>query len=257
MGVWKHALATTASAMVLVVGLAVPGAGVQLPDTEAATAAARVASASAAAAEDERRALVGRGLVVTSATELLQRERQAAAREEAERAAAQAAAEQAAKEAAEQAASAATAQAAAAAAAQAAAEAAVQAALRTAATTRPAPPKAPAAPPGPAVAWSTRVVNSGGQDAVNRCQGGLTHWYENVDGKPYYPIHRRCGGTPVLGLHLGDRVRIDGALWVVTDARDVPNPAHYSAAAGMSGQILLQTCYADDRTMRLVALAPA
>lgn len=254
MGVWKHALATTASGMVLVVGFAVPDTGVQLPDNEVATAAARVASAAAAAEEDERRALAERGLVVTSATELLEHERAATAREaELAAAAAQAAADQAAKEAAEQAAAAA----ARAAAAQAAAEAAAQAAHRTATTTRPAPPKAPAPPAGPPVAWSTRVVNSGGQDAVNRCQGGLTHWYQNVDGKPYYPIHRRCGGTPLLGLHLGDRVQIDGALWVVTDTRDVPNPAHYSAAAGMSGQILLQTCYADDRTMRLLALNPA
>jgi hypothetical protein len=107
------------------------------------------------------------------------------------------------------------------------------------------------------VKWRTTVVNAGGQDAVDACAGGLTRWYENVDGKPYYPIHRGCGGTPILGLHLGDLVRIDGATWTVTDARDVAKGSHYSAASGLNGQILLQTCYRDDSTMRIVALTPA
>ena len=93
--------------------------------------------------------------------------------------------------------------------------------------------------------------------AVDACRGGLTHWFEDVEGKPYYPIHRGCGGTPILGLHLGDLVRIDGALWTVTDSRDVPKGAHYDAAAGLNGQILLQTCYRNDATMRIVALTAA
>ncbi len=105
--------------------------------------------------------------------------------------------------------------------------------------------------------WRTTVVDSGGQAAVDRCLGGLTHWYENVDGKPYYPVHRSCGGTPILGLRMGDHVRIDAATWVVTDLRDVPVGSRYHTLAGMNGQILLQTCHADDVTMRIVALTAA
>ena len=125
----------------------------------------------------------------------------------------------------------------------------------------PPPPKVKPAPPkpaaGPTIAWSTTVVDTGGQDAVNRCLGGLTHWFEDVDGKPYYPIHRACGGMPILALRLGDRVRIDGTVWVVTDRRDVPKGSRYDAAAGLNGQILVQTCLRDDATMRIVALTAA
>ena len=92
---------------------------------------------------------------------------------------------------------------------------------------------------------------------MNRCLGGLTHWFEDVDGKPYYPIDHRCGGAPILGLRLGDHVQIDGVLWVVTDARDVPRPSRFSAAAGLRGQILQQTCYSDETTMRIVAMTEA
>lgn len=117
------------------------------------------------------------------------------------------------------------------------------------ATTTAAAPVPPADP-----AWSTTVANRGDQDAVDECLGGLTRWFEDVDGKPYYPIHRRCGGTPILRLGLGDHVEIDGAHWEVTDARDVRKGDSYAAAAGLRGQILVQTCYRSPTLMRIVAL---
>lgn len=245
--VWRHALAAGAS--VLLVGAAVPAGAVP-------------AAVSAMQAPDEVRAVAMAARAVASADERLHVALVAAADEAAARTVQQRRAADAARAAAE-----AEAQRVAAenAAAQAAEAAAVQAAAAKAAAkaTKPAPRRpatssaAPPPPAAPEVRWSTRVVNSGGQDAVNACAGGLTRWFENVDGKPYYPIHRGCGGTPILGLRLGDRVRIDGALWTVTDSRDVPQGAHYSAAAGLAGQVLLQTCYRDDLTMRIVALTPA
>ncbi|MDC7120276.1 hypothetical protein OMK64_01850 [Cellulomonas fimi] len=108
-----------------------------------------------------------------------------------------------------------------------------------------------------AVEWTTWVANSGGQDAVDACTGGLTRWFEPVDGKTYLPVHRECGGLPILDLQLGDRVLVDGATYVVTDARDVRKGDSYEAAAGLDGLVLVQTCYPTGGRMRLVALTPA
>ena len=269
---WKQVLATAASASVLVAGIAAPGAGAAGPGDAASRAAADMVAGGA----DERTGVAAPVRSIQTATVMIEQrevalEQAAAARraaEEAAAAAARAAAEEAARVAAAQAAAqAAAAQAAAeqAAAEQvAAAQAAAQAAQRTAKVATPPrlapappPPAPPKPPPGPTIAWSTTVVDTGGQEAVNRCLGGLTHWFEDVDGKPYYPIHRACGGMPVLALRLGDHVRIDGIVWVVTDRRDVPKGSRYDAAAGLDGQILVQTCLRDDATMRIVALTAA
>jgi hypothetical protein len=268
---WKQVLATAASASVLVAGIAGPGAGAAGPGD----AAARAGADTVAGGADERTGVAAPVRSIQTATGMIE-EREVAlaqaatARQAAEEAAeaARSAAEEAARvAAAEEAARVAAAQAAAeqAAAEQAAAaQAAAKAAQRTAKvaappriTPPPRPPAPPKPPPGPTIAWSTTVVDTGGQEAVNRCLGGLTHWFEDVDGKPYYPIHRACGGMPVLALRLGDRVRIDGTVWIVTDRRDVPKGSRYDAAAGLNGQILVQTCLRDDATMRIVALTAA
>ena len=107
------------------------------------------------------------------------------------------------------------------------------------------------------VAWRTYVANSGGQSAVDRCSGGLTRWFERVDGKTYYPIHRHCGGSPILGLSMGARVQIGSTVYVVSDIRVVSSNARYSSVSGMRGSALLQTCYAGNARMRVVALSPA
>lgn len=208
-------------------------------------AGARVAAAQQVVGYDEALTLrVDAASVDAAARRLVeQRAAEKAAREAAERAEVE-------RVAAEQAAAAAAEAAREAAAAEAAAKASSGRSEGTAANR-------PPAPAAPGAAWQVTVVNSGGQDAVNACAGGLTRWFENVDGKPYYPIHRGCGGTPILSLHLGDRVLVDGTPWLVTDSRDVARGATYADAAGLNGQILVQTCYGDPSVMRIVALAAA
>ncbi|HEY0117326.1 MAG TPA: hypothetical protein VGC04_00945 [Cellulomonas sp.] len=262
----RQAFTAVASVSVLVAGVAVPADRQDAPAAAPASGAAvRVATAVAIAAADERTAMTGQIALADEAVHTLARRRAEAAAQVARAEALRVAAAKAAQDAA-------AAQAAAEAASRAAAEAASRSASAAAAAkstgaTKPKPaapakprvssPARPASSPGPAIAWHTTVVDTGGQDALDRCLGGLTRWFEDVDGKPYYPIHRGCGGTPILGLHLGDRVQIDSKTWVVTDARDLPKGSHYSAAAGMNGQILLQTCYRDPSVMRIVALTSA
>lgn len=240
---WRHGVGASVAA-VLVTGVV---AGSSHASTEeplgAREAGARVAAAQQVVGYDEALTIrvdaasvdaAARRLVEQRAAEKAARE--AAERAEAERVAAeQAAAAEAAREAA-------------------AAEAAAKASSGRSAGT---PANRPSAPAAPGAAWRVTIVNSGGQEAVNACAGGLTRWFENVDGKPYYPIHRGCGGTPILSLHLGDRVLVDGTPWLVTDSRDVARGATYAEAAGLDGQILVQTCYPDPSVMRIVALAAA
>ncbi|OCI32848.1 hypothetical protein [Oerskovia enterophila] len=108
----------------------------------------------------------------------------------------------------------------------------------------PAPaPAAPAAPAGQSFAWKTSVSNSGDQSVLDRCAGGLTRWFEDIEGKPYYPIHRHCGGSPILKFSMGDRVQIDGQAWVVTDSRNLHAGDDKDLAFGLNGQILVQTCF--------------
>ena len=119
----------------------------------------------------------------------------------------------------------------------------------------PAPAQAPPSP-----AWTTYVANSGGQSTVDLCAGGLTA-YSDADGGafysvPYLAIHNNCGGAPILQLSAGDSVLITGGgtagTYEVVDSRDVTQGATTDALAGMAGDILLQTCYFNSTTMRVV-----
>lgn len=108
------------------------------------------------------------------------------------------------------------------------------------------------------VAWSTRVVNSGGQGSVDACAGGVTRWSSNIDGKPYLPIHEHCGGSPILSLGMGQMVAISGGgmdgVYQVVDSRDVAKHSKVSAASGIGGSVLLQTCYVNSNMMRIVGV---
>jgi hypothetical protein len=246
--VWKHSVGASVAA-VLVAGVVAGSSHAQTEEVLGARieAEARVAAAQQVVGYDEALTLrVDAASADAAARRLVeQRAAEKAAREAAERAEAERVeAERVAAE-----------QAAAAAAEAARAAAAAEAAAARTSSGKPAPK--PSAPAAPTAAWRVAIVNSGGQEAVNACAGGLTRWFENVDGKPYYPIHRSCGGTPILSLHIGDRVLVDGAPWLVTDSRDVARGASYAAAAGLNGQILVQTCYRDPNVMRIVALTAA
>ncbi|WP_251153818.1 hypothetical protein [Cellulosimicrobium sp. Marseille-Q4280] len=108
------------------------------------------------------------------------------------------------------------------------------------------------------VAWSTRIVNSGGQGAVDACAGGVTRWSSNIEGKAYLPIHEHCGGSPILSLGMGQMVAISGGgldgVYQVVDSRNVAKGDSVTAAYGIGGSVLLQTCYVNSNLMRIVGV---
>ena len=103
------------------------------------------------------------------------------------------------------------------------------------------------------VKWSVRVVNRGGQRAINACRGGLTRW-GTVYGKRYYAVHNYCGGAPILHLKKGNVIKISGKKYVVVSTRVVRKGATIRAVRGMKGSALLQTCYFHSRYMRVVGV---
>lgn len=125
------------------------------------------------------------------------------------------------------------------------------------ATSRPA---AAAPAQAPAAAWTTYVANSGGQSVVDQCAGGLTAYTASDGGAffsvPYLAIHNTCGGAPILRLSVGETVVItsggSAGTYQVVDSRDVVQGATTDAVADVAGDILLQTCYFNSTTMRVV-----
>ena len=109
------------------------------------------------------------------------------------------------------------------------------------------------------ITWETFVANVDGQAAVDQCAGGVTYSPEisKILGMEYYPIHRSCGGTPILSLQERQLVRIDGlgTYWVV-DSRDVNQGDTTDVLIGMGGEIVVQTCYPYSTRMRVVGLEP-
>jgi len=108
----------------------------------------------------------------------------------------------------------------------------------------------------PEYAFDTYVANTGEQDAVDACTGGVTYMpsVANYVGKAYYPIHNYCGGTPILSLENGDQVRIDDVTYTVIDSVDVERGDDASVIANLPGSALLQTCYENSNAMRVVAI---
>ena len=112
---------------------------------------------------------------------------------------------------------------------------------------------------GPA-SYYTYVANTGDQDAVNECAGGLTYFptVSNFIGKPYYPIHNECGGRPILFLEQGDLAVIRGIeVFRVVSMRDVSRGDTANELVGLDGDIFLQTCHDTGELMRVVGLVKA
>jgi len=108
--------------------------------------------------------------------------------------------------------------------------------------------------------WSTFIANTGGQEAVDLCAGGLTDMTALVglDHQRYYPIHNQCGGEPILRLQVGDDVFIAGlGKFVVSGYRVVNRGDTTDALDGLGGSVLVQTCYDVGPEMRVVALDSA
>lgn len=111
----------------------------------------------------------------------------------------------------------------------------------------------------PVFKWMTFVANSGGQEAVDACLGGLTDMTVQANLTQsylgYFPIHNECGGEQILNLAIGDQVFIDGyGAFEVIQLRDVEQGDTTRALAGLGGQILVQTCHDTGLEMRVVAL---
>lgn len=105
----------------------------------------------------------------------------------------------------------------------------------------------------------------GGQAEIDRCDGTfvrLAEFAEVHDLQPTYSAHNGCGGNAILPLGIGDVVDVVGEDGVVVqhevvDVRNVPQRTSTTEdVKGMGGEILVQTCYWDDRTMKFTGLAP-
>lgn len=118
---------------------------------------------------------------------------------------------------------------------------------------------------GPALP-TVRLGELGPEALLDVCDGSfpeLEQYRVEATLQPVYAAHNNCGGDIVLPWQLGTNVTVqqqDGstATYVVTDARDVAKHGSTTGdVVGLSGTLLLQSCYWGQDTMRFVALTPA
>jgi hypothetical protein len=110
------------------------------------------------------------------------------------------------------------------------------------------------------VSYYTYVANTGDQQTVNKCAGGLTYYTEISEfmGKPYYPIHNECGGRPILRLKVGDLVSIhQNGVYEVIAIQDVTRGDTALELLTLPGDAYLQTCFDSGNEMRVVGLKRA
>lgn len=111
--------------------------------------------------------------------------------------------------------------------------------------------------------WTVRVSGSGGGLTVDRCSGGFTLMSDYaVDGRvpPVVAAHNNCGGALVLGLRVGDRVRVVGGgelaglYRVVGDRVLGAVGASTGGLVGVEGELLVQSCFWVGDRIRFVGL---
>ncbi|CAN5206394.1 hypothetical protein BH11ACT4_BH11ACT4_01480 [soil metagenome] len=109
------------------------------------------------------------------------------------------------------------------------------------------------------VAWSIDITAVGRQAEVDACQWVRMDFSSDVP-IPWVAAHNFCGGGIVLEMQLGQSVTLSGAgldgSYVVVGSKDAWADDDATAAlAGLSGDVILQTCYWDDNGhLILVAL---
>ena len=95
---------------------------------------------------------------------------------------------------------------------------------------------------------------------LDRCTGEFTEMISYRAGgiPPLYSAHNNCGGDIILGWDIGQRVKVAGSdvVYEVVEERHAPQPSGAERLEGMSGELILQTCYYGENRMRFVALAP-
>lgn len=104
-----------------------------------------------------------------------------------------------------------------------------------------------------------RLGGEGGMRELDLCDGAFTEMtgYRSDDVPPLYAAHNYCGGDIILGWDLGQRVRVSGSdvVYEVVEERHTPKWSQLDALRGMSGELMVQTCYYGENRMRFLALA--
>lgn len=124
----------------------------------------------------------------------------------------------------------------------------------------PAPAALPELPTlAPSTAWSIDITAFGWQDELDACQWVYMDMVAEVT-IPIVAAHNSCGGGIVLDMSAGDTVTLageglDGTYVVTTDKLAWAGQEAVDAIAGLSADVILQTCYwANDGSERLIAL---
>lgn len=107
------------------------------------------------------------------------------------------------------------------------------------------------------LAWQASVTNSGDSAAVDACTGGLTEFtaMSRDLGVPAYTIHSYCGGDPILTLHVGDEIAIDGTRYQVETVNDFPLYSSTEVMQGLHSDAYVQTCNLVAGQSRVLGLA--
>lgn len=111
---------------------------------------------------------------------------------------------------------------------------------------------------------SVSLGATGGEAELKRCDGTFTHLTAYGAGlaTPVWAAHNNCGGDVVLSWVIGQQVTVTtgdtSATYVVVDARETSKTKGKTEdLIGMTGLLLLQTCYYGEDRMRFVGLDPA
>jgi hypothetical protein len=112
---------------------------------------------------------------------------------------------------------------------------------------------------------SIYLGDAGGSQRVDACDGTFTRMtsYDEIENlQDWYSAHNGCGGSEILYLEPGSKFNLnrDGVweTWELVEYRRIPQVgSNTSAAAGMSGELIVQTCYWDDATMKVASIAPS
>lgn len=101
----------------------------------------------------------------------------------------------------------------------------------------------------------------GGMRELDWCDGRFIELdsYRITGVLPVYAAHNNCGGDIILSLELGDRVKVgnDGTVYQVVEERHTTKYGNVGSLRGMTGELLLQTCFYGQNKMRFLALAVA
>lgn len=78
---------------------------------------------------------------------------------------------------------------------------------------------------------------------------------------PVYAAHNNRGGDVILSWNMGEEVRVldsagNAQLYVVAEERFTPKWSQVSRLEGMSGDIVVQTCFYGEDRMRFLSLTP-